>query len=266
MLGHGALGELALGETESAGDTIYPSSISSAEAFGSPTVTADIYVIFPAAIASAEAFGSPVVQENTGTITGAGDIASAQAFGTPSVVLVTSPSSIASAEAFGVPFMGVEVTYEKVSRATMAARRILNLGGMMGNKFASYYYNGGTDTVNNSTDADLSLDTESMDENNLATLSGNVVTINTTGRYLVYAAISVSAGAAFNGYIGVYLDQTDTFKRGYATAMGLQSDVLFIGPTLLYNSSTLTLTPQVSNYSGQTISAYVYELTLIKLE
>jgi hypothetical protein len=124
MLGHGALGEFALGETESDGSiTISPSSISSAEAFGTAVVSGNVAIIGAGGISSGEAFGVATVQQNTGTIVDAGDIASAQALGTPSVVLVISPTSVASAEAFGVLNIGEIVTYGPVSRALMSARR-----------------------------------------------------------------------------------------------------------------------------------------------
>lgn len=114
MLGFGALGEFALGETESdSGNTISPTSIDSAEAFGTHTVTADNYAIFPDAIASAEAFGSPNVElDKISPVS----IDSAEAFGTASVILVISPTAIASAEAFGSPGVWELVIYKPVSK------------------------------------------------------------------------------------------------------------------------------------------------------
>jgi hypothetical protein len=245
---YGALGEFALGEIEAIvpDDTILPSSIASAEAFGSPVVSGNVAIIGAGGIAGAEAFDSP-------TLTLSYNI---------------SPSSIASAEAFGVPFMGVEVTYEKVSRATMAARRILNLGGVMAVKFASYYYGGGTQSISNATtDTQLNIDTESVDENSLATLAANTVTINALGSYLVYAIVAISAGGAFNGNVGVKLyNGGDVFTEGYATAMSITSDLVYIGPLFIVNTSTFGIGPRLDNSSGQTLSAYLYELTLIKLD
>jgi hypothetical protein len=112
MLGHGALGEFALGETESTGTTIRPSSIASAEAWGTHTVTADAYVILPASIPSGEAWGTPTVGENS---IYPDSIPSGEAWGTASLILVISPGSIASAEAWGSPSVYELIVYEPVS-------------------------------------------------------------------------------------------------------------------------------------------------------
>ena len=109
----GALGEYALGESESLGDSIRPSGIASDAAFGLPTVTADAYELTVTGIASAEAFGSPIVQESAIFPDG---IASAAAFGVPSVIIVIAPPGIASAAAFGSPGVWELVYYNPVSR------------------------------------------------------------------------------------------------------------------------------------------------------
>jgi hypothetical protein len=80
--------------TAAGGQTISPSGIASAEAFGA----AQLNLAFTATgIASAEAFGSASV---AALITGAG-IASAEAFGSAQLNLAFTASGIASAEAFG---------------------------------------------------------------------------------------------------------------------------------------------------------------------
>lgn len=114
--GFGALGEFALGETGTEGIIIAPTSISSAEAFGVPSVLSDGYGIIGAGgIVSAEALGNPTVWIGN-LISDAGGIASAEAFGAPSVVLVIAPGSINSVEAFGVPAVYKFATYLPVSR------------------------------------------------------------------------------------------------------------------------------------------------------
>jgi len=91
MDGTSALGESALGELS--GDIfIYPDSIASAEAWGEPTITSDVYSILPSSIDTAEAWGSP------------------------SIETTIEPASIASAEAFGSPTITQSVTYKPVSR------------------------------------------------------------------------------------------------------------------------------------------------------
>lgn len=82
---------------------LFPSAIASLEAFGNPTVkfTTNIY---PTGIASQEAFGSPTVLPGAVILQPSG-IASLEAFGTPLVFYdqVIIPTGIASAEAFGTP-------------------------------------------------------------------------------------------------------------------------------------------------------------------
>lgn len=80
-----------------AGDqTVSPSSIASAETFGTPSVKLNIT---GTGIASSEAFGTPSVKLNIST-TG---ISSTEAFGTPSLTLNITATGIPSAEAFGTP-------------------------------------------------------------------------------------------------------------------------------------------------------------------
>jgi len=88
----GALGELALGESSSSTPTLYPISIASAEAWGEPTLTADVYTIFPDSIDTVEAWGSP------------------------SIEATIEPSSIDTAEAFGSPSTTQVTVYKSVSK------------------------------------------------------------------------------------------------------------------------------------------------------
>ena len=72
--------------------------IASAEAFGSPTLKLKIY---PTSVSSAEAFGTPTL---TAAITGIGGIASGEVVSAVSfTTLFFNPTGIASAEAFGLP-------------------------------------------------------------------------------------------------------------------------------------------------------------------
>jgi len=84
--------------------TISPTGIASAEAFGSPQINVGGVSISPGGIASLEAFGTPVLSLVI-AIQPAG-IASLEAFGTPVIApgsVVIMPASILSAEAFGTP-------------------------------------------------------------------------------------------------------------------------------------------------------------------
>jgi hypothetical protein len=76
--------------------TVSPSAIASAEAFGTATLLERVNA---GAIASAEAFGTPSLLERIN----AGAIASAGAFGTPTLLERVNAGAIASAEAFGTP-------------------------------------------------------------------------------------------------------------------------------------------------------------------
>jgi hypothetical protein len=90
-----------IGEYTDAGSIIGAGNIASAEAFGSPAISATIST---QGIASSEAFGSPVVGDQG--IVGAGGIASAEAFGGVVLSAGISASGIASAEDFGSPIVG----------------------------------------------------------------------------------------------------------------------------------------------------------------
>lgn len=85
-----------------------PTAISSAEVFGSVSVTAPVTTLSPSAISSSEAFGtavlsSPIVLTPTAT-------ASAEAFGTHQINVVISPTAIASAESFGTVVLTRNIT------------------------------------------------------------------------------------------------------------------------------------------------------------
>jgi hypothetical protein len=83
--------------------TISPSSIATAQAFGT-TIVAATNTLLPSAIAPAEAFGTATLLTGVVVITPSG-LASAGAFGTAIVANLNQllPSAIASAEAFGTP-------------------------------------------------------------------------------------------------------------------------------------------------------------------
>lgn len=77
--------------------TISPSGIGSAGAFGTTTVNLQLQIVTPSGIASGEAFGTAKLNLNV-TATG---IASGEAVGTAKVNLTVFPSGVSSAEAFG---------------------------------------------------------------------------------------------------------------------------------------------------------------------
>ena len=78
----GRLEEFDFNEVEGGGQTLYPSGIASAEAFGTAQLNLKLE---PTAIASAEAFGNAVVSGGGQTLEPSG-IASGEAFGTPGVL------------------------------------------------------------------------------------------------------------------------------------------------------------------------------------
>jgi hypothetical protein len=94
-----------LPSTGAAAQDITPSSIASAEAFGTAVITTGAVDIAPSGIASGEAFGTAIITVGAVDIAPSG-IASAEAFGTATIttgVVDISPTGIASTEAFGTP-------------------------------------------------------------------------------------------------------------------------------------------------------------------
>jgi hypothetical protein len=83
------------------GQTISPSGIATAEAFGTATLAPGAVAVAPNGIASLEAFGAPTLTTLTTIIANA--IASAEAFGAPTLTTLTTiiANAIASLEAFG---------------------------------------------------------------------------------------------------------------------------------------------------------------------
>ncbi len=135
------------------------------------------------------------------------------------------------------------------------------------NPFASYYQDGAATSVTNTTaNATLDMDTEWVDANGLATLATDIVTVNIPGWYMLTATVGVTAGAALNGYVDVYHSQQSDNTRGiYATADAILRDTFTLPPTLFQNTTTTPLTVKLSNFSGQTVTATVFELTIVKV-
>lgn len=90
--------------------TISPSSIASAEVFGTPTIAVGVVTLVLNSIASSEAFGSPTLIPGTVTVQPAA-ITSAETFGTLSVTtgaVTIQPQAITSGEVFGTPVIVAE--------------------------------------------------------------------------------------------------------------------------------------------------------------
>lgn len=107
--------------------TLFPSGIASAEAFGTPIVISGL-TIYPSAIPSAEAFGNLII---AGPLIVLG-IASQEAFGSPTVSpggVSVAPSGISSEELFGLPKLNLFVTPSGIvsGEAFGAARLLLYL-------------------------------------------------------------------------------------------------------------------------------------------
>ena len=136
-----------------------------------------------------------------------------------------------------------------------------------GNPFASYYQNGAATTIaNTATNAAIDMDTELIDANAIASLASDTVTINSTGWYEITAQVGVTSGANWNGYIDVYTNQMQGTVRGiFATADAIAFYTFNLPPTIVQNTSTLGITIGLSNQSGQSVTATVYELTIKKL-
>jgi len=118
--------------------SVSPSSVASGEAFGTPTVANVPLRLFPTSITSSEAFGTPDLKYNQ--IVSPSSIASAEAFGTPTVVpgpVAVSPSSILSGEAFGTPFVShyLGVTSHAVSVCSYGSSVLLFRVGLDGHLY-----------------------------------------------------------------------------------------------------------------------------------
>lgn len=103
--------------------TLLPTSIASAESFGTTTIVEGGVDLLPTAIPSAEAFGTATLVSGTITLQPT-SILSAEAFGTPTIIsggVILEPGSIASAEVFGIPIIlgGVPITAENTLTTTL---------------------------------------------------------------------------------------------------------------------------------------------------
>lgn len=83
--------------------------IASAEAFGTPAVSAGAVSVGAGSIASAEALGTPTLAAGGVSVTASG-IPSAEALGSPTLALTVAPSGIGSGEAFGTAIVNVGPT------------------------------------------------------------------------------------------------------------------------------------------------------------
>lgn len=104
-------------DTGGGGDlTIDPTSIPSAESFGTPEIILSTQILSATSIASEESFGTPVIIPGS-TIVAPSSIPSAESFGNPIILSATviSPVSIASEESFGTPSLSFDQIVSPVS-------------------------------------------------------------------------------------------------------------------------------------------------------
>lgn len=130
------------------------------------------------------------------------------------------------------------------------------------NTLASYYYNSTDSITNNTDDNQLSINTETVDQSGDFTVSSNQAHINRIGWYIMNGAVSISAGAALNGYVGIYNSHNSLiYNTSYATATGITADTLPIHSCLVYvGTAPEDISIKLNNHSGQTLTAAVYEL------
>lgn len=116
-----------------AAQTISPTGLASAEAFGSDTVTPGPVTVSVTGIASAEVFGTAAV----GSLIAPAGIASAEAFGSDTITpgpVTISPSGLTSAEAFGTAVVTTPQTVtvtgvasaEAFGAAVLATRQVIS--------------------------------------------------------------------------------------------------------------------------------------------
>lgn len=139
-------------------------------------------------------------------------------------------------------------------------------GGSSGYPFALYLEGGaGTTVANNTDDAQISIDTEQYDPNNLATLASDTITIASSGWYRVHGMVEYAGGAAFNGRCLLTIESTSDFfiQKGYTTAMGIDDDVLAIEGLIELTASD-TIQIFFSNHLGTSVDVFTIELSFEK--
>jgi hypothetical protein len=129
--------------------------------------------------------------------------------------------------------------------------------------FASYYTDSGEAVADTTDDHAITLDVEWVDTFSLATLGSNQITPALPGWYCIWGSVSVYAGVAMNGYIKIDFGGYVTTK-GYAIGMGIQSDLIFCGPLLLEDPSTIGPV-LISNHVGASVTVSISELTIFKI-
>lgn len=111
---------LAIGAAEGGGDqALELTGLSSAEAFGSPTVSPGAVNVIANAVVSAEAIGSPTVAPGAATVQ-PNAISSAEALGEASLALFVAANAIATAETIGAPTLSpgaVTVSLDAIASA-----------------------------------------------------------------------------------------------------------------------------------------------------
>jgi hypothetical protein len=131
--------------------------------------------------------------------------------------------------------------------------------------FASYYYNGTNSIANGASNSTLSLDTEWVDHAGIGSVSSNAVTLAKKGWYQYTLSVNYSAGAALNGALSVVF-QSVTTRHAYATAMSVTGNQLYATGLLSIGSDATSLaTATLTNDTGQTLTVFIYELTLWKI-
>ena len=134
--------------------------------------------------------------------------------------------------------------------------------------FASYFGNSGDSVADTATDSALTLDGEFIDQAGIASVASNAVTIAKKGWYAMNLIVKVSGGAAFNGRLAINMTAfTAPARKGYTTAMGIQEDMITIGPILINASTDAYSLGNVSfvNNLGGTVTATIFELTILKI-
>lgn len=144
-----------------------------------------------------------------------------------------------------------------------------NFGGGAGVPFAGYRNESTGNTLTNNTDDNLlTIDTERIDADGLATLSSNIVTLAGAGWYRVHLAVYITAGgSSMNGRVKLMLSTTPSSPinyKGYTTAMAINDDMFYIDELFQFSAND-TLRAKMDNHSGFSIDAYVLDLSFEKL-
>lgn len=125
------------------------------------------------------------------------------------------------------------------------------------------YYGSGIAANDATSNTLLDISTEWTDEQGIATLASDVITLTYDMWVRLSATVTLTSATAFNGKVnftlgGVAID----YARGYTTAMGILADTIVLGPSMWQASATNTINIVVDNALGSTVTFTIEDVTI----